>query len=87
MSKVILDWIGFPLLRSVIGQENSRHFLNQSDAKTKTRARRHLLVFALSSHWLLGIFPFALIGRCDYFGFGFTTLNRKALDKTIKALK
>ena len=22
---------------------------------------------------------FVLIGRCDYFGFGFTTLNRKAL--------
>ena len=25
------------------------------------------------------IFPFVLIGHCDYFGFGFTTLNRKAL--------
>ena len=25
------------------------------------------------------IFSFVLIGRCDYFGFGFTTLNRKAL--------
>ena len=36
-------------------------------------------VLALSSDWLFGIFPFVLIGRCDYFGFGFTTLNRKAL--------
>ena len=25
------------------------------------------------------IFTFVLIGRCNYFGFGFTTLNRKAL--------
>ena len=33
----------------------------------------------MSSHWLLVIFIFVLIGRCDYFGFGFTTLNRKAL--------
>ena len=88
MSKVIRDCIGFVLLRSVIGLENSRHFLNQSDAKLKpiatwslafSRAYRRLLIFALSSDWLLGIFPFVLIGRSDYFGFGFTTLNRKAL--------
>ena len=25
------------------------------------------------------IFSFVLIGRCDYVGFGYTTLNRKAL--------
>ena len=31
------------------------------------------------SHWLLVIFIFVLIGRCDCFGFGFTTLNKKAL--------
>ena len=29
------DCIGFALLRSVIGLENSRHLLNQSDAKLK----------------------------------------------------
>ena len=29
----------------------------------------------MSSHWLLVIFTFVLIGLCDYFGFGFTTLN------------
>ena len=36
-------------------------------------------VFTLSSHWLLRIFLFLLIGFCDYFGFSFTTLNRKSL--------
>ena len=87
-SKVIRDCIGFDLLRSVIGLENSRHPLNQSDAKLKpiatwspafSRAWGRLPVFTLSSHRLLLIFIFVLIGRYDYFGFGFTTLNRKAL--------
>ena len=31
------------------------------------------------SHWLLVTFSFVLIGCCDYFGFGLTTLNQKAL--------
>ena len=88
MSKVIFDCIGFALVRSVIGLEILRHFFNQSDEKRKpiatwslafSHACRHLLVLALSSHWLLGIFSFVLIGRCDNLGFGFTTLNRKAL--------
>ena len=88
MSKVIRDCIGFALLRSVIGLENLRHPLNQSDAKVKpittwslafSRARGRLPVFTLSSHWLPLKFYFVLIGRYDYFGFGFTTLNRKAL--------
>ena len=91
MSKVIRDCIGFALLRSVIGLENSRH-LDQSDARLKPIASRSLAfsrawgrlhVFTLSSHWLLVIFSFVPIGRCDYFGFGFTTLNRKALYLTI----
>ena len=38
-----------------------------------SRARGRLNVFTLSSHWLPVIFSLALIGRCDYFGFGFTT--------------
>ena len=88
VSKVIRDCIGFALLLSVIGLENSRHPLNQLDAKLKpiatwllsfSRASGHLHVFTLSSHWLLVMLIFVLIGRCDYFGFGFTTLNRKAL--------
>ena len=35
VSKVIRDCIGFALLCSVIGLENSRHLLNQSDTKLK----------------------------------------------------
>ena len=68
---------GFALLRPVIGPENSWHPLNQSNAKPKTittwspafsRALGSLLVFTLSSHWLLVTFSFALIGCCDNFG-------------------
>ena len=86
--KVIRDCIGFALLRSVIGLENLRHSLDQSDAKLKpiatwslafSRAWDRLRVFTLSSHWFVVIFIFVLIGRCDYFGFGFSTLNRKLL--------
>ena len=81
--------IGFALLQSVIGLETSRHTLNQSDTKLEPitawslafsrvlKSRLH--AFTFSSHWLLVIFTFVLIGRCDYFGFGHTTLNRKAL--------
>ena len=85
--KVILDCTGFALLCSVISQENSCHFLNKSDAKLKpivtwslafSRASGRLHVFTFSSDWPLVIFTFVLIGRCDYFGFGFTTLNQKA---------
>ena len=88
MSKVIRDCIGFALLRSVIGIEISRHTVSQSDSKLKpivtwslafSRASGRLHVFALSSYWLLVIFTFVLIDRCDDFGFDFTTLNRKAL--------
>ena len=43
------------------------------------RLRPRLHVFTLISHWLLVRFIFVMIGRCDYFGFGFTTLHRKAL--------
>ena len=88
MLKVIRDCIGFALVRSVIGQKLSRPLPNQSDAKLKpiatsppafSRALRRLHIFTLSSHWLLVIFIFVPIGRCDYFGFGYTTLDRKAL--------
>ena len=33
----------------------------------------------LSPHWFLGGFPYALIGRCDYCDFSFTTLISNAL--------
>ena len=66
MSKVIRDCIGLALLCSVIGLENSRHPLNQSDAKVKpiatwplafSRAWDRLHAFTLSSHWLPLNFP------------------------------
>ena len=71
MSKAILNYFGFAFLRSVIGLETSRHLLNQSYAKLKpittwshafSRAWDRLRVFTLSSHWLLVISTFVLIG-------------------------
>ena len=59
--KVIWDWICFTLLLPMIGTENSRHFLNQSDSKLKSirdfitrlyRDLKSLLDFLMSSHWL-----------------------------------
>ena len=67
MSKVIRDYFVFALLRFVIGPENSRHFLNQSDSKLQSsaiwllvfsRASSNLLVFTSSSLWLLVMFSF-----------------------------
>ena len=70
----------------MIGPENLLHFLNQSDAKLKpittwslvfSRASLEQFVLNLSSYRLLEISSFHFIG--DYFGFAFTTLNRKQL--------
>ena len=89
MSKLIRDRFGFASLSSLIGLKVSRHLLNQSDAKRKptaswplafSRASRSLLVLTVSSDRLLVMFSFAVIGRCDSFGFGFTPLNRKGLN-------
>ena len=87
MSNLIRDCIGLALLRSVIGLDNPRHPLRQSDAKLKliatwslafSRASDRLHVLTLS--WLVPCdIYFALIGRCGCFGFGFTALlNEKA---------
>ena len=74
VSKVIRDCIGCPFLCSVIGLGNSRHTLNQSDAKLKpipiwspafSCALGWLVVRTLSSHWVLDLFSFLLIGCCD----------------------
>ena len=90
MSKVIRDCIGFGALCIVIGLENSRYPLSQSDAKLKpiatlslafSRAGGRLHAFTLSSHWLLLIFSSVLIGRCDYFGFGFYGNQSKSVLK------
>ena len=88
MSRVIRECIGFALLLSCDWLKNSRLAFNQSDAKlipiaiwspAFSRALGGLVVFTLSSRWLFQLFSFLLIGRCDYFGFGFMTLNRKVL--------
>ena len=67
---MIRNCIGFALLCSVIGLENSRHPLSQSDAKLKpiatwslafSCAPGRLHAFTLSSHWLPLIISFVLI--------------------------
>ena len=80
MSKVIHDLFGFAKLRSVIGAENSRHHLNQSETKLKpvmiwtpefSRVSRRLPFFTLSSNSLMMISTSVPICCCDYFSFGF----------------
>ena len=74
-------------LRSVIGPDNSRHLLAQSDAKLKpmatwspafSRPYDNLLGLTLR-YLLLKVLYFLLIGCFDFFSFGFMTLNREAL--------
>ena len=86
--RAVFNCFGFTLLRSMIGLKNSRHLLSQSDVKPKliatwshafSRAWRRLRVFASSSHWFIALFTFVVIGHCNCFYFGFTTLNCKPL--------
>lgn len=81
MSKVMRDCFVFSSLRSVIGTKDLCLALNQSDAKNWSRAFYRalgsLVVGTMSSHCLLKEFTFILLGGCDFFGFGFTTLNGK----------
>ena len=86
MSKVVRDTLGFALLRSVIGSENSHHFLNQSDAKLKLNGTWCLAFScALGALYLpsvlIGSLWYFLIVCCDYHPFGFTTFDRNALLK------
>ena len=76
VAKVI--WIALVLLRSVIGLPNSRHYLSQLNAILKpaptcslvfSRASSRLPVSTLSSDKMTS--TFFLMGRCNYFGFGF----------------
>ena len=76
LSKIIRVGFDFALIFPMIGSENSRHPLDQSDAKLKPVSTGSLAFFP-AFHWILAIFPFVLIGCCDYFGFGLTSLNRK----------
>lgn len=72
----------------VFASKDQPHTFNQSDAKLKSittwspafsRALGNLVGFTLKSLWLLKIICFHVISRCDYFGFGCTTLSRNAL--------
>ena len=85
VSKAIRDCIGCPFLCSVIGLGNSRHTLNQSDAKLKpipiwspafSRALGWLVVRTLSSHWVLELFSFLVIGCCDSLVFLYDTQSK-----------
>ena len=58
-----------PLSKPIKTMEN----VNQSQLPT--------FGFTLNSHWLFKVFLFLLIGHCDYFGFGFTTLIRRAFSR------
>ena len=67
VAKKNLRLLCFALLRYVIGPQNSRHFLNQSDLKLKpvvtwshafSRASGGWTAFTSSSHWHLVTFPF-----------------------------
>ena len=68
--------IGFFVLRSVIGAENSRHLLHQSDAKLKPFTS-YLFGFERASVFTgsLDFFPMTPIGPRGYFSFGFIKLN------------
>ena len=48
-----------------------------------SRAWHRLHVFASNSDWSIVLFTFSVIGRSNYFGFGFTTLKWKPLYKNI----
>lgn len=76
MSKVNRDCTGLSLQRYVVGPENLRSLFNQSDAKPNSFA----FVRAFSSpHGLIAMLTLFPIGRCDSYGFSFTTLNRNTL--------
>ena len=73
---------------SVIGLENSRHSLYQSDATLKqitnlspafSRALGSLFIFHFELSLALKSIFLSSSSHCDCFGFGFTTLNWKAL--------
>ena len=72
----LCDW--FKKLSSANYSTNQMQNQNQSrlGSHAFSRAWRRLRVFALNSHWFVVLFTFVVIGHCDCFGFGFTTLNR-----------
>ena len=84
MSKVITQLLWFCIATVCVWLNISRHFLNQSEVKSKliviyshafSRAWHGRHVFASSSDWFIGLFTTVVIGQSNYFGFSFTTLN------------
>ena len=76
-SKVIRDFFGFALPRSRASQPIKWLKPTPSWSLAFSRASSRFLVFSLSSHWLIMILSFALIGHCDYFGFSFFATRLK----------
>ena len=85
LSKVI-TWLR--LLRLVIGLKDSRQFFNQWEAKPKpialctrdfSRGLSELHVIARNFDWFIALSAPVVIGRSNYFGFGFSTVIWKPL--------
>ena len=82
--KVVRDCICFDSLFFVAGQEKLRRRLKQSDEKTSNKNDLIICVFLSFSQFTCFSpsfhFEFLLAPYGDYFGFGFTTLNRNWLN-------
>lgn len=73
------NYIWFGLACYLIGPQDSRHPPDQSDAKVKpitTWSPAFSRLFHFEFSLVLVVFSFALIGRSNNFGFGFTKLNQ-----------
>ena len=87
ITKFIPDCIGFALLRCDWSRKLAP-FSQPIRCKLKStttwspafsRALGRVVVFTLSSHWLLKVFSSLLIGCCNYCSFRFTSVNRTTL--------
>ena len=84
---MILDWFIFALLCFVIGLQNSHHHLHQSNAKMKLisiwsphfHAPQAGCLFLNCDFLLVNERNCVLIGRCNNFEVGFSTLSWKLL--------
>ena len=78
------DW--FKVLAPFFQPIRSETKTNRAHACTFSRALCRLRVITLSFDWFTGLSPFFLIGQSNYFGFGFTTLNRRFSGDVITAM-
>ena len=69
--RVIRVFFGFALIRSMIGQQNSRHIFNQCVTRFPA------LGYLLASDWLIAMLATLVIGQSNYLGFGSTILDLK----------